>query len=70
MEKPPRIQSQDAINRAAGPEATVAVVLSRTGPTVTLTLTCSDHYASIDLYERLLQSIKTGHLQLDLGKPQ
>ena len=42
------------------------VALRRNGPAVEITLTASNDYASMELYDRLLQSVKSGHLRFEL----
>ena len=41
--------------------------LRRNGPTVEITLTASNDYAGMELYDTLLQSVKSGHLRFELA---
>ena len=43
------------------------VALRRTGPSVEIILTSSTEYASIELYDRLKQSLENGSLRLDVA---
>lgn len=47
------------------------IALRRKGPSVEITLTAGDDYAGMELYDSLLQSIKSGHLrfEIDLARP-
>ena len=45
------------------------IAVHRTGQTVQITLTSSDEYASIELYDSLIQSVKKGCLRLELSFP-
>lgn len=42
------------------------VTLRRTGQSVQITLTSNNEYASIELYDRLKQSLENGSLRLDV----
>jgi len=42
------------------------VAIRRTGPSVEITLTAGNEYASIELYDSLIQSINKGSLRLEL----
>ena len=42
------------------------VAIRRTGPSVEITLTAGNEYASIELYDSLIQSINKGTLRLEL----
>jgi len=42
------------------------VAVHRTGQVVQITLTSSDEYASIELYDSLVQSVRKGSLHLEL----
>ncbi len=42
------------------------VSVGRTGQAVVITLTSSSEYASIELYDSLIQSVERGSLRLDL----
>ena len=46
------------------------IALRRRGPSVELTLTAGDDYAAIELYDSLLQSIKSGHLRFEIDLPR
>ena len=46
------------------------VALRRNGPSVEITLTASNEYAGIELYDSLLQSVKSGHLRLEITLPR
>lgn len=46
------------------------IALRRTGPSVEITLTASNDYAGMELYDSLLQSIKSGHLRFEIDLPQ
>lgn len=42
------------------------VAMRRTGPSVEITLTANNEYASMELYDNLMQSINKGTLRLEL----
>lgn len=46
------------------------IALRRRGPSVELTLTANNDYAAIELYDSLLQSIKSGHLRFEIDLPR
>jgi hypothetical protein len=48
-------------------EGKVRLAVSRLGASVHLALHCRDEYAAIEVYERIVQSIKDGRLRLDLA---
>ena len=43
------------------------IALRRNGSAVEITLTASDEYAGIELYDTLLRSVKSGHLRFELA---
>ena len=45
------------------------VAIRRTGHTVEIILTSGNEYASIELYDSLVQSLKKGSLRLELNFP-
>lgn len=45
------------------------VGIRRTGQAVEITLTSSNEYASIELYDSLVQSLRKGSLRLELNFP-
>jgi hypothetical protein len=50
-----------------GVDGRVRVTVSRLGPSVQVTLHCGDEYAAIEVYERIVQSVRDGKLRLDLA---
>ncbi len=48
-----------------------SIALRRNGPSVEITLTASNDYASMELYDSLIRSIKSGHLrfEIDVARP-
>lgn len=42
------------------------IAIRRSGPSVEITLTSSSEYASIELYDSLVQSVSRGSLRLEL----
>jgi len=44
--------------------------IRRTGAAVTITLTSSSEYASMELYDSLVQSVEQGSLRLELKLPR
>ena len=57
---------------SAAPQAAAngyRVGLRRNGPLVEITLTASNDYAGMALYDSLLQSIKSGHLRFEIDLP-
>ena len=62
----PSAASQAASQSAAG----YRVALRRNGPTVEITLTASDDYAGMALYDSLLQSVQSGHLRFEITLPR
>ncbi len=62
-------QASSTAPQAAGNGYRIA--LRRNGPSVEITLTASNDYAGMELYDSLLQSIKAGHLrfEIDLARP-
>ncbi len=42
------------------------IALRRNGPAVEITLTASNDYAGMELYDTLLQSVKSGHLRFEI----
>lgn len=57
-------QISDATVRAVAGGYKIAI--QRTGQAVQITLTSSDEYASIELYDNLVQSVRKGSLRLEL----
>ena len=60
--------------QAAGtaPQATAngyRVALRRVGPSVEITLTASNDYAGMELYDSLMRSVKSGHLRFEIALP-
>ena len=60
--------------RGASPAPQAAgyrITLRRNGPSVEITLTASNDYAGMELYDTLLQSVKSGrlHFELALARP-
>ena len=56
--------------QAAGPAPQAAgyrITLRRNGPAVEITLTASSDYAGMELYDTLLQSVKSGRLRFELA---
>jgi hypothetical protein len=49
------------------PNGKVHLTVSRRGQSVQMALRCSDEYAAIEVYERIVRSVKDGKLRLDLG---
>ena len=43
------------------------ITLRRNGPAVELTLTANNDYAAMELYDTLLQSVKSGHLRFEIA---
>ena len=43
------------------------IALRRNGPSVEITLTASNDYAGMELYDSLLQSVKSGHLRFEVA---
>lgn len=43
-----------------------SIALRRHGPSVEITLTASNDYASMELYDSLIRSIKAGHLRFEI----
>ena len=43
------------------------ITLRRNGPAVEITLTANNDYAGMELYDTLLQSVKSGHLRFELA---
>lgn len=48
-----------------------SIALRRNGPSVEITLTAGNDYASMELYDSLIRSIKSGHLrfEIDVARP-
>ena len=46
------------------------VALRRNGPSVEITLTAGNDYAGMELYDSLLQSVKSGHLRFEITLPR
>ena len=46
------------------------VTIRRVGQAVEITLTSGSEYASIELYDNLVQSVRNGHLRLELKLPR
>jgi len=61
------LQIPDAAVRAV--EGGCKVAVHRTGQVMQITLTSSDEYASIKLYDSLVQSVRKGSLRLELKAP-
>lgn len=57
------IQAPSPAPQAAG----YRITLRRNGPAVEITLTASNDYAGMELYDTLLQSVKSGHLRFELA---
>ncbi len=58
---------------SAAPQAVAGgygIAVRRTGQSVEITLTSSNEYASIELYDSLVQSMKKGFLRLELNLPR
>ncbi len=49
-----------------GLDGKARVTVSRLGPSVQVALHCGDEYTAIEVYERIVQSVKDGKLRLDL----
>ncbi len=49
------------------PRGNVRLTVSRFGKSVQMALHCSDEYAAIEVYERIVQSAKEGRLHLNLN---
>ena len=47
-----------------------SIGIRRTGAAVTITLTSSSEYASMELYDSLVQSVERGFLRLELKLPR
>ena len=60
-----RDRGSDAVSQARAGGYKVA--LRRTGSSVEIILTASTEYASIELYDRLKQSLENGSLRLDMA---
>ena len=43
------------------------IALRRNGPSVEITLTAGNDYAGMELYDSLLQSVKSGHLRFEVA---
>jgi hypothetical protein len=43
------------------------IALRRNGPSVEITLTADNDYAGMELYDSLLQSVKSGHLRFEIA---
>ncbi len=43
------------------------IALRRSGPSVEITLTAGNDYAGMELYDTLLQSVKSGHLRFEIA---
>lgn len=57
----------------AGPQVVAGgykIGIRRTGPAVEITLTSGSEYASIELYDSLVQSLERGSLRLELNLPR
>ncbi len=63
--EPETSQGPGAVRQPAAGGYGVAV--RRSGKAVEITLTANDEYASIELYDSLVQSIKKGKLRLELS---
>lgn len=48
-----------------------SIALRRNGPSVEITLTAGNDYASMELFDSLIRSIKSGHLrfEIDIARP-
>ena len=46
------------------------MTIRRVGQAVEITLTSGSDYASIELYDNLVQSVRNGHLRLELKLPR
>lgn len=55
---------------AQGAAGSYTVAIRRTGMAVTITLTTVSEYASIELYDSLVQSAESGCLRLELKLPR
>ena len=65
-ERPGPVQPTEASNATPQP-AGYRIALRRNGPAVEITLTASNDYAGMELYDTLLQSVKSGHLRFELA---
>jgi len=60
-------QAQPTQASSAAPAAGYRVALRRNGPSVEITLTAGNDYAGMELYDSLLQSVKSGHLRFEIA---
>lgn len=56
---------------AQAPANGYSIAVRRNGPAVEITLTAGNDYASMELYDSLIRSIKAGHLrfEIDVARP-
>ncbi len=52
---------------STAPAAGYRIALRRNGPSVEITLTAGNDYAGMELYDSLLQSMKSGHLRFEIA---
>ena len=60
-------QPSQASSAAPQVAAGYRIALRRNGPSVEITLTASNDYAGMELYDSLLQSVKSGHLRFEIA---
>ncbi len=60
-------QPPQASSAAPQVAAGYRIALRRNGPSVEITLTASNDYAGMELYDSLLQSVKSGHLRFEIA---
>lgn len=68
IETPPEHPRPPSAVQAAAGGYTIGI--RRTGAAVTITLTTGSEYASMELYDRLVQSAESGCLRLELKLPR
>ena len=66
-ERPGPARPTQAPSPAPQAAAGYRITLRRNGPAVEITLTASNDYAGMELYDTLLQSVKSGHLRFELA---
>jgi hypothetical protein len=49
-----------------GVDGKIQIAVSRLGLSVHMALGCGDEYTAIEIYERIVRSVKDGQLRLDL----
>lgn len=65
---PEPLQASDAISQATA--GGYGVAIRRVGHSVQITLTSGTEYASIELYDSLVQSLEKGLLRIELKLPR